>query len=134
MQNRMDCTFCNSKLIASDARVCGNRLECQTLYCNDQCAQRDWNQHYAKCSSLKLIQTLSKPSISHEEILKKELAELQAEYEREQRADQQEIERLRRELIVHEAERAERDQEGRIIQQERDEAMRQLRELRNARQ
>lgn len=84
MQNKMDCTFCNSKLVASEARVCGNQLECQTLYCNDQCAQRDWNQHYAKCSSLKLIQSGRRPGnipeTKEEELarLRRELADLKA--------------------------------------------------------
>lgn len=103
MQNELSCTFCNSQLIASNARICGNRPECQTLYCNDQCAQRDWDQHYTQCSTLKLIQSGRGPA-KIPETNEEELARLRLEVENarreaaRQRAKEEELARLRREV------------------------------------
>lgn len=103
MQTELSCTFCNSELIASNARICGNRPECQTLYCNDQCAQRDWDQHYTQCSTLKLIQSGRGPA-KIPETNEEELARLRLEVENarreaaRQRAKEEELARLRREV------------------------------------
>lgn len=104
MQTELSCTFCNSELIASNARICGNRPECQTLYCNDQCAQRDWDQHYAQCSTLKLIQSGRGPETTEEEAkrLRRKLAKLREKAAREE-AEAAERERAANEEAAREA-------------------------------
>lgn len=61
MQNQLSCSFCMAKLVSAEARACGNRRDCQTLYCNDQCAQRAWPRHYRVCSSMTLIKASGSP-------------------------------------------------------------------------